>query len=215
MTTARERYEKKTRVVTFRVHQEEYEQVEEVKARTGLSNADLIKLGAGIAQDEIKAKLANISGLKDRLAELMASVRQEEQRLRESLDKERGRRLKELDTEMKAFRLFDRGWRVETVSYELGIPQATAHYYFEEWSKERKDKQAAERELLKRCLKKHIDRLEKQRLWASLIPGRASKEDLGTLQKQIDDCWRLLSVPEQMSKEDREFLIAEYSSRLQ
>ena len=104
---------------------------------------------------------------------------------------------------------------METVSYKLGIPQATAHNYFDEWAKERKDRKVAEKELLRRCLKKHIDRLKEQRLWASLIPGRASKEDLETLQKQIDDCWRLLSAPEQMSKEDTEFLIAEYSSRLQ
>jgi len=63
MTTARERYEKKTKVVTFRVHQEVYDQIEEIKAKTMLSNADLMKLGAGIAQGEIKAKLADISGL--------------------------------------------------------------------------------------------------------------------------------------------------------
>jgi predicted transcriptional regulator len=215
MTTARERYEQKTKVVTFRVHQEVYEQIEEVKARTGLSNTDLIKLGAGIAQEEIKAKLADISGLKARLAELKSSVEQEQQRLSKSLDEERRRRLEELDTEMKVFKLFDRGWRVETVSYKMGISQATVRHYFREWAKERKDKKAAEVELLSRCLKKHIDRLEQQRMWAAFRYGRSATEDVERLQKQIDDCWRLLSTPEQMGKEDREFLIAEYSSNLQ
>jgi len=89
-----------------------------------------------------------------------------------------------------------------------------ARDYFDEWTKERKDKKAAERELLSRCLKKHIDTLEEHRLWTSLIPGRASREDLETLQKQIDNCWRLLSAPEQMNKEDKQFLIAEYSSKV-
>jgi hypothetical protein len=214
MTTARERYEQKTKVVTFRVPQQVYQQIEEVKGRTELSNADLIKLGAGIAQEEIKAELANISGLKDREAELKDSIAQEEQRLREYLSEERSNRLQQLDTEIKAFRLFDRRWRVETVSDKLGISQATARHYFDEWAKERKDKKVAEKELLAQCLKKHIDRLKEQRLWAGLIPGRTSKEDVEKLQKQIEDCWRLLSAPEQMSKVDKEFLITEYSSKL-
>jgi hypothetical protein len=45
MTTARERYEKKTKVVTFRVSQEMAREIAEMKTNTGLSNADLIKLG--------------------------------------------------------------------------------------------------------------------------------------------------------------------------
>jgi len=121
MTTARQQYEQKIKVVTFRVHQEVYEQLEEVKARTGLSNSDLMKLGTGIAREEMKAKLANISGLEDKLAELESSVTREEQSLRESLSEERKHRLGELGKEMKVFKLFDRGWRVETVSYKLGI----------------------------------------------------------------------------------------------
>jgi len=44
MTTARERYEDKTKVVTFRVPREVHKELEAVKARTGLSNADLIRL---------------------------------------------------------------------------------------------------------------------------------------------------------------------------
>ena len=63
MTTDKKRYEQKTKVVTFRVSNEIYDQIEDAKAKTGLSNADLIKLGAGIAQEEIKAKLAELSGL--------------------------------------------------------------------------------------------------------------------------------------------------------
>lgn len=132
----------------------------------------------------------------------------------ESLDEERKHRLEQLDIEMKAFRLFDREWRVETVGSNLSVPQTMAHHYFDEWAKERKDKKAAERELLRRCLKKHIDRLKEDRLWGSLVPGRASREDLEILQKQISGCRQLLSVPEQMNKEDREFLVAEYSTRL-
>jgi hypothetical protein len=178
MTTARERYEAKTKVVTFRVHQEVFDQLEQVKTRTGLSFGDLVKLGAGIAQEEIKAKLAVVSGLEDRLAELSGSVKQEQQGLSEFLDEEQRRRLEELDTEVKAFRLFDRRWTVEEASCKLSIPQATAYHHFEEWAKERKDKRAIQRELLRKCLKKHIDRLKGQRLWVALQPG-CPEEDKG------------------------------------
>jgi len=51
------RYEAKTKVVTFRVAKEEYQQLEEVKMNTGLSNADLIMLGAGIAREKREARL--------------------------------------------------------------------------------------------------------------------------------------------------------------
>ncbi|MCL0039147.1 hypothetical protein M1N46_02790 [Dehalococcoidia bacterium] len=221
MTKARQRYEAKTRVVTFRVHQEVYNELEKVKAGGQLSYSDLVKLGAGIAQEEIKAKQAEISGLKAEIssleeerAQLRSSVKREQLRLSESLNEERNRRLKELATEMEAFKLFDRGWRVETISYKLGIPQTMAHHYFKEWAKERKDKEAVERDLLKRCLKKHIDRLVERRLWDGVL-GRLSKEELEADQKHIDECWRLLAAPEQMCQEDKEFLITKYSRILE
>jgi hypothetical protein len=47
-----------SKVVTFRVPQEVYEQLELVKSRTELSNADLMKLGAKVADEQVKAKLA-------------------------------------------------------------------------------------------------------------------------------------------------------------
>ena len=75
MKTAREPHEKKTKVVSSRVANEIYDQIEDTKAKTGLSNADLIMLGAGIAQEEIKAKLAELSGLDRKLAQLKVAIR--------------------------------------------------------------------------------------------------------------------------------------------
>ena len=215
MTTARQRYEQKTRVISFRVQSEESDCIEEVKTQSGLSNADLIKLGAGIARDEIKNKLAEASGLECRLAELSSSLEQEQQRLNEFLDTERRRRLELLEVQMRAFRLFDRRWSVEEASFELGIPQAKAfhYFYFQEWAKERKDKQAAERELLRACLKKHIERLKERISWARFFPS-TPKERLEELEGEIDYCQYLLSAPSKINKEWREFLIAEYSSKV-
>ena len=214
MTTARERYEQRTKVVTFRVSLEVYGELEEIKAKGGLSYSDLIKLGAGIAQEEIKGKLGEASGLEDRLAELKASVEEEQQRLSGFVAEERQRRLEELDIEMKAFKLFDRRWRPEQVSHKLAISQATAFHYFDEWSRERGEKRAAERELLRRCLIKHLDRLKERKLWAAISPS-SSEEYLRELEQEIDYCRHyLFPAPSKINKEWKEFLITEYSSKL-
>lgn len=110
-------------MVAFRVSLEVYKELEKIKAMGGLSYADLIKLGAGFAQDEIKANLAQISGLENRLAELSSAIEREQQRLNESLDEETRRRLEELDLEIKAFKLFDRRWSIEQVSFKLAFPK--------------------------------------------------------------------------------------------
>lgn len=213
MTTARERYEAKTRVVTFRVHQEVFDQLEEVKARAGLSNADLIKLGAGIAREEIRAKLAEESGLQDRLAELKVAVEKAQQRVSEFIEEERSRRLGELDAEMQAFKLFDQGWRTEQVSFKLAIPQRKAEHFFDEWAKQRGEKQAAETELIRRCLRMHVKGLQEQRMWIAFSPRPSDRQAMVELGKQIGDCQRLLANPCMISKEDKEFLIAEYWSK--
>ncbi len=216
MTTARERYEEKTRVVTFRVPNEIYDQIEDTKAKTGLSNTDLIKLGAGIAQEEVKSKLAETNGLESRLAQLKAAVQQTEQELGKVLTEERKHRLAELDTEMEAFKLFDRGWSLEEVSFKLAIPQPKAFDYFQEWAQERKDKEAAERELLRACLKVHFERLKNRRLCYAFRPfGPDSyKDELRQLEKQIDYCQHLLNNPTDIDDESKQFLLAEYSAGL-
>jgi vacuolar-type H+-ATPase subunit I/STV1 len=216
MTTARERYEQKTKVVTFRVPNETYDQIEDAKAKTGLSNADLIKLGAAIAQEEIKAKLAQASGLESRLAQLKAAVQQTEQELDKVVAEEKKRRLGELDIEMEVFKLFDCGWSLEEVSFKMAIPQPKAFDYFQAWAQERKDREAAERELLRACLKVHLERLKDRRLCYAFRPlGPDSyKDELRELEKQIDCCRHLLNNPTDIDDESKQFLLAEYSAGL-
>jgi len=77
MSTARERYEAKTKVVTFRVNHELYDELKKLKAKSGLSFADLVKLGAGIAREEIEDKIEEIRNLQGRLEQLRETVQAE------------------------------------------------------------------------------------------------------------------------------------------
>ncbi len=63
--------------------------------------ADLIKLGAGIADSEIKAKLAETSNLKTKLTELRVAVQTEKKRLAEITQKERQEQFASLELEPK------------------------------------------------------------------------------------------------------------------
>jgi hypothetical protein len=213
MTTARERYEQKTRVVTFRVSNEIFNQLEDIKAKSGLSNADLVKLGAGIAQEEIKTKLAEASGLEHRLAELRSALDEEHRRLKESIGVERKRKLEELDLKMATFKLFDRGWSTEQVRFKLGLSHEAAFRYLQEWGEMRKDKRVLDRELLRACLKRHIEKLKDDLRWAILLPSTPEGR-MEELERLIDDWQHMLVAPSRLAKADKEFLLAEYSGKV-
>ena len=200
-----------SKVVTFRVPREVFEQLEQVKRASGLSFGDLVKLGAQIADEQVKAKLAEITGLEDRLTELSASAEEEQERLEELLAEERERRFRELDTQIEALKLLDRGWSTEEVGFKLGLTAATLLQYLQEWRQERKDRPVIRRELLKACLRSHIDKLKKSLSWVNILPsapeGRAEE-----LETQIVDYQHLLATPSRITKWDKEFLLAEYSA---
>ena len=211
MKTASEHHEKKTKVVTFRVANQIYDQIEDTKAKTGLSNADLIMRGAGICQEEIKAKLAELSGLDRRLAQLKVAIRQTQQELDRVIAQERKRRLAELDIEIEVFKLFDQGWTLVPVSFKMGIPRETAYRYFQEWGDVRNNKQAVEQELLRECLTKHLDVLKQRRYWGQLPPGYP--EYLEEVQEEID-YYEHLQSPSEIDDVRKAFLLAEYSSQI-
>lgn len=200
-----------SKVVTFRVPEEVYEQLEQVKRITGLSFADLVKLGAKMGQEEVKAKLSEITGLEARLTELKASVEEEQQRLKESLGEERERGLKELDAQIEALKLFDHGWNVEEVSFKLGLPEAELLQCLHDWRQEREDKPVIRRELLRACLKRHIDELKNRQSWACFLPSTPEGR-VEELETQIAGYQRLLAAPSKITKQDRDFLLAEYSA---
>jgi hypothetical protein len=100
---------------------------------------------------------------------------------------------------------------MEEVSFKLGLPEATLLQYLQEWGQERKDKAIVKRELLRACLKRHIGELKNRQTWARLLPD-APEGRMEELENQVSDCQRLLAVPSRISKQDREFLLAEYSA---
>ncbi len=213
MTTARERYEAKTKVVTFRVDRELFHQLEEVRAKTGLSYGNLVKLGAGMADEEINRRLAEVSGLESRLAELKKAIRQTQQNLESYVAEEKKRRLAELDTEMEAFKLFDLGWGLDEVSLKLGINHDTAYHYFQNWGEVRNENQAIEREFLSECLRKHLDVLRQRRYWCRLLPGYSKQ--LEGVQEEMNYCQHLLEAPSEIDDDWKAFLRAEYSRQVQ
>jgi len=173
----------------------------------------LVKLGAGIADEEIKRRLAQVNGLESRLAELKKAIRQAQQNLESSVAEEKERKLAELDTEMEAFKLFDLGWKLDEVSLKLGINHDTAYNYFQSWGEIRNEKQAMEREFLSECLGKHLDVLKQRRYWCRLLPGYSKQLD--SVQEEMDYCQHLLEAPSEIDDDWKAFLRAEYSRQIQ
>jgi len=205
MTTARERYEAKTKVVTFRVHQELYDDLARVKTKTGLSFADIVKLGAGIARDEIEAKIAEQNDLQGKLRDLREAVQTEKQKVADIAAKERQEQLVKLEHEIQAFRLFDLGWSIEEVRFKLGMSQAEVSRHFKEWGEMRGEREKVQDELLKKCLRRHITVLQEQILWRAT--GRALEE----AKIQLEHCRRMLMDSYKLTEEEISFLLAEYS----
>ena len=205
MTTARERYEAKTRVVTFRVHQELYDDLTKVKTETGLSFADLIKLGAGIARDEIEAKIAEENDLQGKLNELREAVQAEKKRVAEIAAKERQEQLGKLEHEIQAFQLFDLGWSIEEARFKLGMTQAEISQHFKVWSEMRGEREKVQVELLKKCLRRHITVLQEQILW------RATGSALQESKIQLEHSRHMFNDPSRLTEEEKDFLLTEYS----
>ena len=205
MTTARERYEAKTRVVTFRVHQELYDELRKVKTETGLSFADIVKLGAGIARDEIVAKITETSNLQRKLEELRAVVQAEKQLAADTAAKERQEQLGRLKHEIEVFRFFDLGWSIEEVRFKLGMTQAEISQHFKVWSEMRGEKEKVQVELLKKFLRRHITVLQEQILW------RATGSALQESKIQLEHSRRMFNDPSRLTEEEKDFLLTEYS----
>ncbi len=205
MTTARDRYEAKTRVVTFRVHQGLYEDLKKIKTEISLSFADLIKLGAGIARDEIEAKIAEASNLEAKLAGLREAVQTEKQRVADIAAKERQEQLVKLEHEIKAFRLFDLGWGIEEARSKLGMSQSEVSLHYNEWGEMRGEREKVLTELLKKCLQNYIARLREH------IYYRAMGRDLEEAKGRLEHSQRMLIDPSKLTEEEKTLLISDYS----
>jgi len=107
MNTARERYEAKTKVVTFRVSQELYAVLKRVQAESRLSFADLVKLGAGITREEIEDRIEEINNLQGRLKQLREEEQAGKQTVAEMIEKEKQVQHQKLERELEIFQLFD------------------------------------------------------------------------------------------------------------
>ena len=205
MTTARERYEAKTRVVTFRVSQELYADLEKVRKEASLSYADLIKLGAGLAREEIQKKLSDVSQAQERLAELRLSIRQEQKALETFLNRSKKEHLAKLDEQYQVYTLFDAGYSADEVRFRLGIGLVDTNRHFKEWAELRGAREKLQIELLKKCLQNRIITLREHICYRAVGKGREEATE------QLAYCRQMLVDPSKLSEEEKAFLIAEYS----
>ena len=205
MSNARERYEAKTRVVTFRVSQELYGGLDKTRQKARLSYADLIKLGAGIAEKEIQKKLSEVSEAQKQLAELRRSIRQGQKALETFLDRNKKEHLAKLNEQYQVYTLFDAGYSTEEVRFKLGIGQAEADRRFKGWAKLRGEKEKLKSELLRKCLQHRIITLREH------IRYRAIGEELEQAREQLAYYRQMFLDPSKLGEDEKAFLIAEYS----
>jgi len=205
MSTARERYEAKTKVVTFRVNHELYDELKKLKAKSGLSFADLVKLGAGIAREEIEDKIEEIRNLQGRLEQLRETVQAEKLLIADTVAKEKQVQHQKMEHELQVFRLFDLGWSIEEVGLKLEMVRREVSNYFNEWAMARGEREKIQEELLKKCLRSHIAVLTDQIAW------RATKGALEEAKIQLERCRYLLVDPSTVTGQEKVFLLTEYS----
>jgi len=205
MNTARKRYEAKTKVVTFRVKHELYDDLKKLKAKSGLSFADLVKLGAGIAREEIEDKIEEICNLEGRLEQLREAEQAEKKLVADMIEKEKQVQHKKLERELEIFQLFDLGWSIEEVDFKLKMGRREVSKYFYEWGELRGEKEKLQEELLKKCLHNYILSLQENIQYR--LVGRATEE----AKRQLEYYRRMLANPSKLTEEEKTLLIADYS----
>jgi len=205
MNTARKRYEAKTKVVTFRVNHELYDELKKLKAKSGLSFADLVKLGAGIAREEIEDKIEEIRNLEGKLEQLREAEQSEKQLVADMMVKEKQAQHEKLEREIEIFRLFDLGWSIEEVDFKLKMGRREVSKYFNEWGELRGEKEKLQEELLKKCLHNYILSLQENIQYR--LVGRATEE----AKRQLEYYRCMLANPSKLTEEEKTLLIADYS----
>jgi len=205
MSTARDRYEARTKVVTFRVSQEFYNQLKNVQTESGLSFADFVKLGARIARDEIRAKIEEIHNIQGRLEQLREVEQAEKQLIGDTMAKEKQARLQKLERQIEVFRLFELGWVIEEVMLKMGMGRGEVSNYFNEWAEMRGEREKLQAELLKKCLHNYIVCLQENIRYR--LVGRATEE----AKQQLAYYRRMLANPSELTEEEKTLLIADYS----
>ena len=205
MNTARKRYEAKTKVVTFRVNHELYDELKKLKAKSGLSFADLVKLGAGIAREEIEDKIEEIRNLEGKLEQLREAEQSEKQLVADMMVKEKQAQHEKLEREIEVFRLFDLGCSIEEVDFKLKMGRREVSKYFNEWGELRGEKEKLQEELLKKCLHNYILSLQENIRYR--LVGRATEE----AKRQLEYYRCMLANPSKLTEEEKTLLIADYS----
>jgi len=96
-----------SKVVSFRVDEKLFRQIEQAKQVTRASYTDLMKRGADICVNEVQSKLDEINRLSERAKELRMLVAEREAELEKSVEQQKAERQAQLDRE------FETKWTVQ------------------------------------------------------------------------------------------------------
>ena len=107
-----------------------YKELEIIREDAELSFADLIKLGAGIAQEEINEKLEEVNYLQDKIYELKQTIKQEQEKLNSFIETAREKVLAKLEKQYNVYTLFDADYTTDEVQFELKLGKNEVFQYF-------------------------------------------------------------------------------------
>lgn len=204
MATVRKKKGANTRVIAFRVTKDLFDELKKLKAESGLSFTDLIKLGAGIDTDKIDAKISRATGLDEKIENRERELQAIEQKLEDLTTRGMQEVTEKLEKAYQVFLRFKLGWRKEEVKLLFGVSDAEVSQYFNQWCTMTGQSEKIQEERLKKCLKRHIVFLQEQILW------RACGQELEGAKRQLAYYRRLLINPSQMTEEEKELLFAKY-----
>ena len=97
------------KVVSFRINETLFEQIDKAKRSTGASYADLIKRGSNICITEVQTKLDEINRLSAKASHLRELIDKRDDELKKSFEQEKAERQAQIDREFESKRAVQEG----------------------------------------------------------------------------------------------------------
>ncbi|MFP3976022.1 MAG: hypothetical protein ACOC6S_03730 [Chloroflexota bacterium] len=198
-----------TTVVSFRIGKTDCQKLKRVKHDTGLSFADLVLMGAGIADQERRSKIAEHDGLEQRLSKAKIAAERAEREAEQAGAAERERRLATVDTELRAFELFSVGWSADQVAFELGLDPGDVYEFLKRWGEKRGQQEKVDVAMIRACARQMYREWEQSELYCG-TSSFATADDMRKCHDNKEIALHFMTYPDEVPADWREFLITDY-----